>query len=79
MFTTELNFFIENQASLVEMYLGKYIVLKGNKVVGVYDSALQAYLEAQKKHKIGSFMIQSCIPGPEAYTVTISPTSVARF
>lgn len=79
MFNEELDFFIANQESLVEKYRGKFLVLIGPKVVGAYESALAAYLEAQKKHEIGSFMIQNCIPGPEAYTVTISPASVARF
>jgi hypothetical protein len=72
MFTEELDFFIKNQDQLVKEYMGKTLVLKGSKVIGVYPDAISAYLEAQKEHELGSFMIQPCLPGPEAYTVTIS-------
>ena len=71
MFEKELAFFITNQRELVQKYSGKTLVIRGNDVAGVYDSALQAYLEAQKQFARGSFMLQPCEPGPEAYTVTI--------
>ncbi len=72
MFKKELRFFIKNQKDLVKKYRGKTLVLQGQKVIGVYENPLEAYIEVQKKHKIGTFMIQLCKPGPEAYTVTIS-------
>jgi len=74
MFTEELNFFIANQDQLVERYSGKVLVIKGQSIVGVYPNVLSAYLEAQKEHELGSFMIQLCLPGPQAYTVTINST-----
>lgn len=72
MFKKELRFFIKNQKDFVKKYRGKVLVLQGQNVIGIYESPLEAYLEVQKKHKIGTFMIQPCEPGPEAYTVTIS-------
>ncbi|MFZ2445916.1 MAG: hypothetical protein WAW37_06130 [Syntrophobacteraceae bacterium] len=72
MFIEELNFFIENQDQLVREHRGKVLVIKGRNVIGVYPSSLSAYLETQKEHELGSFMIQLCLPGPEAYTVNIS-------
>ena len=71
MFDKELTFFIANQSELVQKYEGKVLVICGDDVVGAYDSALQAYLEAQKQFEPGTFMLQPCEPGPEAYTVTI--------
>jgi hypothetical protein len=73
-FSEELDFFISNQEDLVRDFQGKFLVLKGSKVIGVYPDPLSAYIETQKVHQIGSFMIQPCVPGPEAYTVTISST-----
>lgn len=73
MFKTELDFFIANQDKLVKKYGRKVLVIKGHQVVGAYRSALEAYLEAQKKFRLGTFMIQPCRRGPSAYTVTISP------
>ncbi|MGA7563953.1 MAG: hypothetical protein WBW55_12165 [Desulfobaccales bacterium] len=75
-FSEELNFFISNQENLVKEFFGKVLVLKGKKVIGVYPNALSAYIETQKKHPPGTFMIQPCVPGPEAYTVTITSTAL---
>jgi hypothetical protein len=72
MFERELNFFIANQDRLVAQYDGKTLVLRGDEVVSVHDSALDAYLDATKKYQLGTFMIQPCSKGPDAYTVTIT-------
>ena len=72
MFEKELNFFIANQDQLVKQYEGKTLVLRGEEVAGVYDDPLQAYLDAVKKYEPGTFMIQPCVPGSDAYTVTIT-------
>jgi len=76
MFEKEFDYFVAHQKELVEKYRGKVLVLKGAKVVGVYPNALDAYLSAKKKHKPGTFMIQPCVPGPEAYTVTIATAGI---
>jgi len=60
----------------VQKHRGKVLVLKDRQVVGVYDTLLTAYLEAQKTYQLGTFMLQRCEPGPEAYTITISTPSV---
>ena len=71
MFETELAFFIANQATLVATHPNKVLVIRGNEVAGAYGSPLEAWTEAQKRFALGTFMIQPCTPGPEAYTVTI--------
>jgi len=76
MFQEELDFFQKNQDKLVEQYSGKILVIKSNKVIGVYSSALDAFNETVKKYKPGSFMIQPCKAGPDAYTVTISTLGI---
>lgn len=72
MFDTELDFFIAHQDELVAKYRGKVIVLQGTEVRGAFDTPLQAYLDATSKFEAGSFMLQRCDPGPDAYTVTLS-------
>lgn len=72
MFDKELKFFIDNQSKLVQQYAGKCLVLQGNSVVAAYDSALEAYTQSKKTMKLGSFMIQPCFDGADAYTVSIS-------
>jgi hypothetical protein len=78
MLQAELDYFIAHQDELVRQYRGKVLVLKDQQVVGVYDTLLRAYLEAQKHYALGSFMLQPCEPGPDAYTVTITSHNFGR-
>lgn len=72
LFKNELDFFVKNQERLVKDHEGKALVIKGNRILGAYDTPLEAYVEAQRKHPVGTFMIQICAPGPDAYTITIN-------
>jgi hypothetical protein len=47
-------------------------VLRAERVEGVYKTLLEAYLDARSKFEDGTFMIQPCRPGPDAYTVTLA-------
>ena len=76
MFQKELEFFKRNQDMLVSKYKGKTLVIKGHEIVGAYQTALEAYKIAQSKYEAGTFMLQPCEPGTEAYTVTISSHEV---
>lgn len=66
----EFEFFKRNQDQLVSAYGGKYVVISGEAVVGVYETELDAYHEAQEKYPLGTFLIQRCVPGTEGYTQT---------
>ena len=72
MFQEEFEFFIKNQVGLVKKYSGKVLVLRGSAVDSVHNTPLEAYLAASEKFEEGTFMIQPCLPGPDAYTVSIS-------
>lgn len=70
MLDKEFNYYIDNQAKLIKKYDGKYIVIKGFEVIGSYDTEADAYYETQKKHKLGTFLIQLCKQGKDNYTQT---------
>lgn len=78
MFERELTYFIKNQDALVRQYGGKVLVLREGAVVDAFKTPLEAYLAASRRFERGSFMIQRCEPGPEAYTVTIARTAMTR-
>lgn len=78
MFEQELQFFIEHQDELVQKHRGQVLVLQGPKVIGVFPNAMTAYIEAQKEHELGTFMIQPCEPGQDAYTVTVATQGLIR-
>ena len=80
MFDKELNYFISHQGELVNKYPNKILAIAGEEVIGVYDKISEAYWETQKTHRLGTFMIQPCKPGKDAYTVTLStPYLIQEF
>lgn len=72
MLEREFGFFVANQDDLLQTYRGRTLVIRGESVAGDYDSPLAAYLDAREKWEPGTYLIQRCVPGREAYTVTIS-------
>jgi len=70
MLENEFKYYLEHQSELVEKYNGKFIVLKNEIVIGVYDSNRDAYTETVKTEELGTFLIQHCTPGPESYSQT---------
>lgn len=65
---SEFEWYLANQKELVKKYNGKYLVIKGCKVVDVYDREDVALFESEKKYELGSFLIQKCTKGNDAYT-----------
>ena len=68
MLEKEFKYYLDNQSKLVKDYNGKFIVIKGQDVIGVYDTEDQAYFETLKEHEEGTFLIQFCEPGDSSYT-----------
>lgn len=70
MLEKEFQYFLDNQDELVAKYNGKFIVIKNVSVIGSYDSHSDAYAQTTKTEKLGTFLIQHCIPGSDSYTQT---------
>lgn len=66
----EFEYFKAHQQELISKYENKFIVISGQKVVGEYDSEIEAYNAAQEKFELGTFLIQHAVPGTDAYTQT---------
>ncbi len=66
----EFDYYLKHQSDLVKSYNGKFIVLKGDKVIGAYDSHADAYNETIRTDSLGTFLIQHCLPGSESYSQT---------
>ena len=66
----EFKYYLDNQDELVKEYNGKFIVIHGVKLVGAYESELEAIKETSKKYKPGTFLVQKCEPGDGSYTQT---------
>jgi len=66
----EFNYYLDHQKELVEMYNGKFVVIKDCEVIGIFDSELEAVKKTAEKHELGTFLVQKCEPGSESYTAT---------
>jgi len=66
----EFKYYIKNQDELVKQYNNKYIVIKNKKVIGVYNSEIEAIHKTSENEPLGTFLVQKCEPGKESYTQT---------
>jgi len=66
----EFKYYLEHQDELVKKYNGRFIVIKDCKVIGVFDSELEAVEKTAEKYELGTFLVQKCEPGIESYTQT---------
>lgn len=70
MLKQEFQYYLDHQPELVAQHVNKYIVIRGQEVVGAYSSQIEAYNEASSKYELGTFLIQHCLAGKESYTQT---------
>jgi hypothetical protein len=68
--TKEFEYFKEHQEELIHKYEGRFIVIRNQKVVGDYESEIEAYNSAKEQFELGTFLIQQAVPGTDAYTQT---------
>ncbi len=70
MLDDDFRYYRAHQAELAAQYEGKALVIKCQKVIGVYDSELQALKETMRDHELGSFLIQMCSADPDSVVRT---------
>jgi hypothetical protein len=68
MLEKEFKYYLDHQDELVQLYNGKYIVIAGEDVLGSYESIDEAYFMTLQSHEMGTFLIQYCESGEDAYT-----------
>jgi len=66
----DFKYYLEHQDEFVEQYDGRVLVIKNHKVLGDYDSEFEAVEETSKTEELGTFLVQKCEPGEDAYTAT---------
>lgn len=66
----EFKYYLAHQDELVKQYKGKYIAIKDEQVIGVFDSELETVNKTAEIHDLGTFLVQKCEPGSESHTQT---------
>jgi len=72
----EFTYFLTHLEELVKKYAGKYIVIKGEQVLGAYDTLEEAISQTSKTEKIGTFLVQKCNRQEEDYTQTFHSRAI---
>ena len=67
MLEAEFNHFLLHQDALLNKYLGQFLVICKEEVVGNYKTLEEAYVASASKFPVGSFLIQECLPGKDGY------------
>ena len=63
----EFKWFLENQTCLLQKYKDKFVSVKGFKVIGAYESYIDAINETIKTEELSTFIIQKCSVDPSDY------------
>jgi len=61
MLEREYNYYNANKNELLSKYLGKFLLIRNEKLEGVYGSEKDAFIASQEnKFELGTFLIQEC-------------------
>jgi len=63
-------FFLQEKERLLEDHEGKFVVIKGETILGVYGEEMEAIDKTSKDHELGTFIVQQCLRGDEADSAT---------
>ena len=58
----EFLWYKKHEKALLKQYLGRFLVIKDEKVIADFDSKVEAWKETIKAHEPGSFIIHHCVP-----------------
>lgn len=61
----EYKFYKDNQDTLMKQYRGRVLIIVGKEVVGEFNNEAAAYNDAVSRYRLGTFLIQKCVPEAE--------------
>jgi|GEM_PF-2764201 len=54
----EIEYYKSNRKEFLQQYNGKYLLIKGQQVIGVFNSNTEAQAEGASLHEVGTFIIE---------------------
>lgn len=67
----DFEYFISNYQNLFAKYGHKFIAIKNEHILGVYDSVLDAISALSDKYEVGTYIIQECTGDESAYRFSV--------
>jgi hypothetical protein len=68
-FTVELAFFESHLAEFLEKAKGKFVLIKGEEVVGFFDTDNAAYKAGIERFGVAPFLIREVLPEEQMYDI----------
>lgn len=68
----DFDFFIAHYTEFYEKYGHKFIAIKNQTILGIFDDEVSAIHETSQTHPLGSFIVQECNGDESGYTNYIS-------
>ena len=66
MLETERQYFAQNHTELIAKHLGKFVVIKGEELVGVFNTIEEALSEGARQFQLQPFLVREVtIKGPQ--------------
>jgi hypothetical protein len=65
----ELKTYQAHQADLLRQSPGKFVLVKGREIVGLYDREDEAFSEAYRRFRLSGFMIKQILEHEKVYTI----------
>lgn len=73
----DFEWFKKNIKDLFSEYGARFVAIKNEKVIGVFDTYAEGVTETAKREPLGSFIVQRCGKDESAYTNYISSMNFA--
>ena len=65
----ELKTYQEHLSELLQTASGKYILIKGNEIGGLYNDEKEAFNEGYRRYRLKGFMVQRIQPELDTYYI----------
>ena len=61
----EFQYYLDNKVLFHKQYEGKFLVIKNQKIIGIFEDRIVAIKETNKIHELGTFLVQHVIESEE--------------
>ncbi len=65
----EFKTYQEHLAELLQTASGKYVLIKGSEIAGLYDDEKEAFNEGYRRYRLKGFMVQRVQPELDTYYI----------
>lgn len=74
----DFEWFVFNNKRLFKKYGEKFLAIKDQKVIGVFDNYADAVRQTSLKEKLGTFIVQQCGKDDSVYTSSIVSVFISK-